>query len=189
MIADLVKNKDNYTFKVKDKQKVVFRGDIFRSEIAALNSFKRLNRSFKFGIISECKDTNCYHIIVSDWKNKPIAESENLQNFANVNDIIEKIKNNTIVLKIQDKERWQAYFDSIGDIQLKKSLTVKIEKTDEYLAVIDKLNLHAYGDDLDQTLSELKEDLEDLYNDLFSPNYKLAKPAIEMKAFLEKHII
>ncbi len=81
------------------------------------------------------------------------------------------------------------FIHSIGNIQLKKSLTVKIEKTDEYLAVIDKLNLHAYGDDLDRTLSELKEDLEDLYNDLFSPKYKLAKPAIEMKAFLEKHII
>lgn len=80
------------------------------------------------------------------------------------------------------------YIQNIGDIQLKEPLTVEIEKSDDYLASINRLNLFAYGENVEEVLTELKEELEDLYNDLFSGKYKLAKPALELKAYLQNII-
>lgn len=80
----------------------------------------------------------------------------------------------------------RTYIQNIGDIQLKKPLTVEIEKSEDYLAFINRLNIFAYGENLEDVLIELKSELEDLYNDLFSGKYKLAKPALELKSYIEK---
>jgi hypothetical protein len=80
----------------------------------------------------------------------------------------------------------RTYIQNIGDIQLNEPLIVELEKSDDYLASINRLNLFAYGNNIEEVMSDLKEELADLYNDLFSGKYKLAKPAIELKSYLEK---
>ena len=78
---------------------------------------------------------------------------------------------------------------NIGDIELKKPIKFSmIKDNNEYVANIEKLNLYSYGYNKNKVIEKLKNDLLELYLDLFYTNYKLAKPAIKLKDKLKNHI-
>ena len=186
MIADLVKKDKTYTYKLKSNKKVVVVSKHYTTKLGAVRDFKKFTRSAKLGRVITCNDVGCYHVEVLDHNNKVIVESVNLGSSAKVTRLSNRIKTKSLILNDKETNKMRTYIQSIGDIQLKEPLTVDIVKEDDYLATINNLNLYAYGDNLELVIKELKEELVDLYNDLFSGKYKLAKPAIELKSYIEK---
>lgn len=77
---------------------------------------------------------------------------------------------------------------NIGIIELKIPIKVNIIKNDDYIASIENLNLYSYGTDESKVISELKDDLLELYLDLFYEQNKLSKPALKLKNQLKYHI-
>lgn len=186
MIAELVKEDENYTYKLKSNSKVVIVSNHYTTKRGAVRAFQSFSRSAKLGRIVVCNDVGCYHVEVVDSKNRVLAESINLENSARVTRLRNRIRTKSLILNDKETNKMRTYIQSIGEIQLKEPLTVEIEKGEDYVASIRNLNLFAYGDNLELVIKELKEELNDLYNDLFSGKYKLAKPANEMKSYIEK---
>lgn len=186
MIAELVKEDKNYTYRVKSKSSVVIESRYYTTKRAALKGFIRFNNSAKLGRIVVCDDVGCHHVEIVDASNNVLAGSINLNSRERVRTLKRSLLSNALILKDTETNKMRTYIQNIGDIQLKEPLTVEIEKSDDYLASINRLNLFAYGENIEEVLTELKEELEDLYNDLFSGKYKLAKPALELKSYIEK---
>lgn len=188
MIAELVKENENYTYRIKSKREVILESRSYKRKITAVRGFKRFNNSVKSGRIIVCNDIDCYHIEIKDASNKIIAESVNLNSKNRLRTLKRGLRRRTLILKDIETKKMRTYIQNIGDIRLKEPLTVDIEKSEDFVASINKLNLFAYGENLEEVMTELKEDLEDLYDDLFSGKYDLAKPAIGFKNYIENLI-
>lgn len=186
MIAELVKEDRNYTYKLKSNGKTVIESKYYTTKRGAVRGFKNFNRSAKLGRITVCNDTGCYHVEIVDGNNRIIAESINLGSNAQVTRLRNRIRTKPLILNDRETKKMRTYIQNIGDVNLNQPLTVEIEKENDYVASISNLNLFAYGDNLEAVIEELKKELLDLYNDLFRGKYKLAKPAIEMKYYIEK---
>lgn len=186
MIAELVKEDKNYTYKLKSNSQVIIVSNHYTTKRSAVRAFQRFSRSAKLGRIVVCNEEECYHVEIVDGNNRVLAESVNLGNSSRVLRLRHWITTKSLILNDIETKKMRTYIQNIGEIQLKEPLTVEIEKDEDYVVSIRNLNLFAYGDDLELVLKELKEELIDLYNDLFSGKYKLAKPAQEMKSYLEK---
>lgn len=185
MIAELVKEDKNYTYRIKSKRNVVIESRYYTTKRAALKGFIRFNSSVKVGRIVVCNDVGCHHVEIMDASNRVIAESVNLNSAVRVRTLKRGLRRKPLILKDLETNKMRTYIQNIGDIQLKEPLTVVVEKSDDYVASIDRLRNFAYGEDLKEVMSELNQELVDLYNDLFNGKYKLAKPAIELKSYLQ----
>lgn len=186
MTAELIKKDKNYIYRIKYKKDVIIESRHYTTKRAALKGFIRFDNSAKVGRIIVCNDVGCHHIEVVDKSNRVLAESINLNSVNKVRTLKRGLRRRHLILKDLETNKMRTYIQNIGDIQLKEPLTVIIEKSDDYLASIDKLRIFAYGKDLKEVISELNQELLDLYRDLFNSNYKLAKPAIELKSYLQK---
>lgn len=79
------------------------------------------------------------------------------------------------------------FINFIQGIPLAQPLKVKVlRENDEYLSIVQDLNLYAKGDDLNETIEELKEDLKNLYQDLFNNDYIPSGNAMKLKSEFEK---
>jgi len=61
-----------------------------------------------------------------------------------------------------------------------------LRENNEYLSIVQDLNLYAKSDDLNETIEELKEDLKNLYQDLFNGGYIPSGNAVKLKKEFEK---
>lgn len=79
------------------------------------------------------------------------------------------------------------FINFIEGIPLARPLKVKVlRENNEYLSIVQDLNLYAKSDDLNETIEELKEDLKNLYQDLFSSDYVPSGNAVKLKKEFEK---
>lgn len=186
MIAELNKQNKNFTYTVKSKNEIVIQSRPYKTKRTAIKGFKRFDSLLKMNRIVVFNDNGCHRIEVLGHSNRVIAESVNLTNEFRVNTLTTKLLNKPLILKDVETKKMRTYIQNIGKIQLKEPITVEIEKDGDYLATISSLNLFAYGENLDTVILELKEDLADLYKDLFDNNYKLAKPALNLKSNIQK---
>lgn len=186
MVADLKKEDRNYSYNLKYSGKVVLKSKLYPTKLGAIRGFKSFSRSVKLNRMVICNDIGCYHVEVIDRNKRVIAESVNLENSSKLIRLSNRIRTKPIILKDTETDKMRTYIQNIGEVQLKEPLTVNIEKSEDYVASISKLNIFAYGDNLEEVIMELKEELTDLYNDLFDGKYKLARPAIEIKSYIEK---
>lgn len=186
MTAELIKEKENYTYRIKSNKKVVLKSRFYKRKMSAVRGFIRFNNSVKYGRMVVYNNDNSYRVEIKNTTNKVIAESVNLYSTSRVNIFKEDLHRNALILEDKETNKMKTYIQNIGDIQLKRPLTVDIEKTEDYIASINRLNLFAYGDNIEEVMTELKGELKDLHNDLFNSSYKLAKPAIELKSYIEK---
>lgn len=185
MIAELVKEDKNYTYRVKSKREILIESKYYSTKRAAIKGFIRFNNSAKLGRIIVCNNEGCHHVEIIDAKRKVIAESVNLNSQLRVRTLTRGLRRKALILKDTETNKMRTYIQNIGDIQLKEPLIVEIEKGEDYLASINSLNLYAYGEKIEEVMDELKFELQDLYNDLFNDKYKLAKPAIGFKNYLQ----
>ncbi|UUC45992.1 hypothetical protein [Flavobacterium cerinum] len=79
------------------------------------------------------------------------------------------------------------FINFIEGIPLVRPLKVKVlRENNEYLSIVQDLNLYAKSDDLNETIEELKEDLKNLYQDLFNSDYIPSGNAVKLKKEFEK---
>tara|TARA_R110001592_G_scaffold286898_1_gene555540 strand:- start:317 stop:898 length:582 start_codon:yes stop_codon:yes gene_type:complete len=189
MIAELVKEDKNYTYKLKSNGKVVIESKYYTTKLSAVRGFKNFNRSVKLGRITVCNDTGCYHVEVTDGNNRVIAESVNLGNSARVTRLKNRIRTKPLILNDRETKKMRTYIQNIGDIRLKEPLTVEVVKEDkDYVVSIPHLFLFAYGDDLENSIKELNEDLKRVYNKIFIDKIKVAGNALKVKNSLSRLI-
>ena len=188
MIIELSKKNKSYNYKVKSNNKIIIESKNYATKSTALKGFKIFNRSIISDNIVIHDYTKGNQMEILDKRKRILARSINLPDKAKTIRLKKRMKTKTLILKDRETNKLRAYIYNIADIKLNEPLTIEIEKNGDYLATIKSLNLFAYGDNLESVISEIKEDLIDLHNDLFHGKHKLAKPAKNLKSNLERLI-
>ncbi len=77
------------------------------------------------------------------------------------------------------------------NIKLKRQLCIHIKKNEnDYFVELPQVELYAYGDDLESTIDEIKDELIDLCDVVFSEKeMNLSNKVKKWKKFLEQYII
>ena len=158
----------------------------YTTKSSAVRAFRRfnvaLNDSRNFIITKKRKP-----IIHFNSGNFHIAKIEGFENEKAALTFINSFYKKDFFLKHNNK-----YYYFIEDI-FEKNLSVPI-KVDieyyqkEYISKINELDIFAYGENLNEVIDEIKENLQILYEDVFNNNYLLADNAKEYKDFLSKHL-
>ena len=177
--CEIIKEDADYWFESLDYRGYsVFRSVDFSSKEEAISRLSYyLNNVDKDEIYEVCEGEDCHYFKIT-LDGVLLLESRSFSNKQSAYDFVESLKGGCLVSHIIDKSFDDGdvyyYLSCTSGLQFKKPIRITLEKEDDqFVASIPDLNVFSYSEDLTEVIEELKFDLDDLFDDLFTKKHKL----------------
>ena len=190
MIAELENIDNKYTYKIVRGKKVLLTSRYsYATKYDAIRGFQRFNSAVKNKEnIKVCDEQGCYSVYI-EVHNHVLANIVDFDSRLKATVFARRLNRERIFIKDKKKNKMYYFIDHIEGLNLIEPLRVEvIKENDEYISTIQNLNLYAYNENIDESIEELKNDLKDLYEDLFKSDYILANRAISLKKEFSKFL-
>lgn len=195
MLTCEINNFDNlYSFECLDSDGLTVLQSIDYSNknevLEALNSF--LLTGYKDYVYEVCDGEDCYYFKIRE-NDIILLESRRFDDNESAYEMIRQLQGGCQISYIIDRSfdsgKIIYYLSCTEKIRFKKPLSISIEREgEEYIGSIPDLHLFAYNKNIPILIEELKEDIDDLYSDLFVENHNLSKGASNLKSLFGSKI-
>ncbi len=194
LTCEIIQNNQRYQFQcLDDDESTVLKSIDFSDRDKAffeLDEF--LKNGYKDYVYEICEYDHCHYFKIHH-EGVVLLESRQFTNRQKVENFIEEIKIGYPISHIIDKSFSDGtvayYLTCTNSLQFIRPLEIKLEKEDgEFIASIPDVNLFAYSINMDEAIAEIKEDLDELYADLFTNPHQLSDRAKKVKAIFESKL-